>query len=187
MNVVDDVLALPTGGGVRMVAIDGVDGAGKTCFADQLAAELGRCGVSVIRASVDGFHHPAEVRHRRGRSSPEGFCHDPYDYQRLTRLLLTPLREGGEYIRQVYDVHAAGQQLYLAECHPQARATVVIDNTDLTNPSAPRAPHFIERFIQRPAEPEGVAGDRAGQVLEQRGRGRKEGAWRNHDVRPART
>lgn len=48
--------------GVRRVGVDGVDGAGKTFFADELAGLLAARGVPVIRASVDGFHHPAEVR-----------------------------------------------------------------------------------------------------------------------------
>lgn len=92
----------------RLVAIDGVDGAGKTHFADEVAAALRRAGEPVIRASVDGFHHPAEIRYRRGRSSAAGFYRDSYDYPRLRRLLLDPLRPGGSgrYVRAVYDVHA---------------------------------------------------------------------------------
>jgi uridine kinase len=184
----------------RMVAIDGVDGAGKTYFADELAVELRSRGVATIRASVDGFHNPREIRHRRGRTSPEGFYRDSYDYRRLTELLLKPFQECRPYIRQIYDVQAEqpvqpihedpnpdavlifdgifthraelidywdytiwlevpfeisiprgaqrgyghpdpaaesnhryveGQRLYMAESHPQQRATMVIDNTNL--------------------------------------------------------
>jgi uridine kinase len=189
----------------RRVAIDGVDGAGKTHFADELAEALSSRGCPVIRASVDGFHDPPEVRHRRGRGSPEGYFHDSYDYPRMIEVLLDPLRPGGSrrYVRAVYDVHAEspvqlapetaapdavlvldgifahrgelagfweysvflhvpfevsiprgaargyghpdpaaesnrryleGQRLYLAECDPESRATVVIDNTDLARP-----------------------------------------------------
>lgn len=50
--------------GVR-VGIDGVDGVGKTTFADHLAAVLQHAGRSVVRVSADDFHHPREVRYRR--------------------------------------------------------------------------------------------------------------------------
>lgn len=55
------------------VAIDGVDGSGKTTFADELGSFIAAEGRSVIRASVDGFHNPKAVRYRLGRHSPEGF------------------------------------------------------------------------------------------------------------------
>ncbi len=78
-------------GPVVRVAVDGVDGAGKTVFADELAAALAARGRPVLRASVDGFHRPRAVRHRRGRDSPEGFWLDSYDYDRLVAELLAPL------------------------------------------------------------------------------------------------
>jgi uridine kinase len=31
--------------------------------------------------------------------------------------------------------YVAGQRIYLAECRPHDRATIVIDNTDLSTPS----------------------------------------------------
>ena len=77
------------------VGVDGVDGAGKTTFADELAQALERRGRRVIRASVDGFHNPRAVRYRLGRSSPEGFFRDSYDYGRLRSSLLDPLSPGG--------------------------------------------------------------------------------------------
>lgn len=103
--VADAVLATPVPG-ARRVGVDGVDGAGKTFFADELGAVLEARGMPVIRASVDGFHHPAAVRYRRGRSSPEGFYQDSYDYERLTILLLRPLSPGGSgrFVPSVYDV-----------------------------------------------------------------------------------
>jgi uridine kinase len=57
--------------GVR-VCIDGVDGVGKTVF-----------------------HNPRAVRHSRGRSSPEGFWLDTYDYTALRRRVLDPFGPGG--------------------------------------------------------------------------------------------
>ena len=73
------------------VGVDGTDGAGKTTFADELAVVLRAAGRLVLRASVDGFHHPREVRYRRGRTSPEGFFHDSYDLGAFHTVLLDPL------------------------------------------------------------------------------------------------
>jgi len=205
-HVAAAVLALPAGR-VRRVAVDGVDGAGKTHFADALGVELTVRGAKVIRVSADGFLNPPRTRHRRGRDSPEGFYRDSFDYGRMIRKLLDPLSAGGnrEYIREVYDVrrerevrrlpelaevdailvldgiflhrdelvhywdysvwlevpfevsvpraakrgigvkdpdvhsvknrrYIEGQRLYMAECHPRERASVVIDNVNLANP-----------------------------------------------------
>jgi uridine kinase len=101
--------ALASPAAVR-VGIDGVDGAGKTTFADELAAALARFGRPIIRAGVDGFHHPRAVRYRRGRDSPEGFFRDSYDYVTLATALLDPLSPGGHgaFRRAVWDVDADG-------------------------------------------------------------------------------
>lgn len=87
------ILAVPDPGMLR-VAVDGVDGAGKSVLVNELARELEVSGRSVIRASVDSFHHPRAVRYRQGRDSPQGFFEDSYDYATLRKLLLDPLSEG---------------------------------------------------------------------------------------------
>src|SRR5699024_10712417 len=80
---------------VLRVGIDGVDGSGKTIFADELTKALKAVGASVIRASVDGFHNPRETRYKRGRLSPEGFYLDSYNYSSLKQNLLDPLSLNG--------------------------------------------------------------------------------------------
>ena len=77
------------------VAIDGPDGAGKTVFADALADALRAQRRTVVRVSVDGFHHKRSVRYRRGRDSPEGFWLDSYDYPRFRADVLDPFGPGG--------------------------------------------------------------------------------------------
>ncbi len=90
------------------VAIDGVDGAGKTMFADALAPQVAAKGRAVIRASVDDFHNPRAIRYARGRHSPDGFFLDSYDYGSFRRLLLDPLGpEGsGRYMAKHFDHRA---------------------------------------------------------------------------------
>jgi uridine kinase len=43
---------------IARVAVDGVDGAGKTTFANELAACLTPSDRQIIRASVNAFHNP---------------------------------------------------------------------------------------------------------------------------------
>lgn len=81
-----------------IIAIDGVDGAGKTTFADQLGPMIGREGRRVLRASVDGFHHPRARRYARGKSDPLGFFLDSYDYEALKTGLLAPFQQGQETV-----------------------------------------------------------------------------------------
>ena len=87
------------------VGIDGPDAAGKTTLAEELSPLLQARARTVIRASIDGFHNPTRVRHRRGSTSPEGYYYDSFNYQALTEFLLAPLGPGGDcrYRTAVFD------------------------------------------------------------------------------------
>lgn len=87
------------------VAIDGVDGAGKTTLANELLEPLLRRRRAVIRASIDRFHNPRAIRYRLGRNSPEGYFRDSFNYTALTTKLLEPLGPGGSrlYCPAVFD------------------------------------------------------------------------------------
>jgi uridine kinase len=191
------------------MAIDGVDGAGKTTFADELGAAVSSLGRPVIRSSVDGFHNPKAIRYRQGRHSPRGFFEDSYDYATLKGLLLDPLSPGGNQrfriaffdrtldrevsavdvkaqpcsillvdgiflhrpeLLKYWDLsiflktdfaqsvarcaardggvpdpeavanrrYVEGQRLYLQSCRPESKATIVIDNNDVSAPTLVR-------------------------------------------------
>ena len=87
------------------VGIDGVSASGKTFFADELAEVLRSFGHKVIRAGLDGFHNPPEIRHRRGSMSVEGYVEDSFNYSAVQDCVLIPLGPGGNLrIReQVYN------------------------------------------------------------------------------------
>ena len=120
---------------VLRVAIDGVDGAGKTHFADELGLRLASSGREVIRASVDGFHHPKEVRYQLGRSSPEGFYRDSYDYKALGEVLLKPLSPGGSgrYRTAVHDVDTE-TSVSIPEKQTEPGAILLLDGIFLHRP-----------------------------------------------------
>jgi uridine kinase len=71
------VCATEVGHPVR-TAIDGVTAAGKSTFASELTAAVGARGRPAIHLTMDGFHHPRAHRHRRGRTSAEGYYEDAY-------------------------------------------------------------------------------------------------------------
>jgi uridine kinase len=105
------------------VAVDGLDGAGKTTFADALAERLER---PAIRASADDFLHPRAIRYRLGRESPEGFYRDSVDVERLVGLLLEPFAAGEPFRRRAFDHRADVPVDAPAETAP-ADAVLVVD------------------------------------------------------------
>jgi len=92
-DAVERAAALVPEDGRPVVAVDGVDGAGKTTFADALAELLRARGRRVARASIDGFHHPLAHRRAEGRT-PEAVWRRHFDYAALRRELLEPWRAG---------------------------------------------------------------------------------------------
>jgi uridine kinase len=87
------------------VGIDGIDAAGKTTLADELADRLRRLGRSVVRSGIDGFHRPRQDRYSRGSDCPEGYYHDSFDLAGLVEMLLRPLGPGGtgHYRTAIFD------------------------------------------------------------------------------------
>jgi uridine kinase len=103
-DIATRIAAVRPGHPVR-VAVDGVDAAGKTTLADEVAPFINALGRPVIRASIDGFHNPQATRRRRGSLSPEGYFHDSFNYTALVEALLQPLGPGGSRLfrRAVFD------------------------------------------------------------------------------------
>lgn len=87
------------------VALDGIDAAGKTTLADELAPLIEAQGRPVIRTSIDGFHQPRSVRLKLGPLSPEGYYQDSFNYASLHAVLLDPLgpQGNGRYQRTIFD------------------------------------------------------------------------------------
>ena len=88
------------------VAVDGVDGAGKSVFADDLAEALKKLGREVVRVSIDAFHAVQERRYVRGVLSPEGYWLDSYDYEAFKAQVLEPFAPDGSrrFRRSAHDV-----------------------------------------------------------------------------------
>ena len=116
------------------VAVDGPDGAGKTMLADELA-ELLAGRRTVIRAGIDGFHNPRELRYRRGPDSPEGYFLDSFDYEALRTILLAPLGPGGSlrFRRKIFD-YRIDEEVEAPEEESAPDAIVLFDGVFLLRP-----------------------------------------------------
>ena len=133
-NVAQHILKLPKNR-VARVAIDGVDGEGKTFFADELASVLSPSGRQVIRASVDSFHNSRAVRYRLGKDSPRGFFEDSYNYPELKRVLLDPLSPGGSSIYRTASFdYRMDSPVHAPEIRAEASAILIFDGIFLHRP-----------------------------------------------------
>ena len=130
--VTSEILSL-LGDGVTRVGIDGVDGAGKTCFADEIARQFST--IKVIRSSVDGFHNPKAIRYLKGKRSPEGFFIDSYDYCSLKKYLLDPLSPGGsmQYVVATFD-YRTDQRVECQTEIAEPRTILIFDGIFLHRP-----------------------------------------------------
>ncbi|SNY61062.1 uridine kinase [Paractinoplanes atraurantiacus] len=99
------ILALAPGHPVR-VGVDGHSAAGKTTFADELAAVLrARTGRSVLRVMLDRFKRHVDLRTGYPAGSPESYYHEMFDVDAIRDVLLAPLGPGGDrrYRTEVMD------------------------------------------------------------------------------------
>ncbi|MFI0467129.1 uridine kinase [Saccharopolyspora sp. 5N102] len=127
-QLLDEVAGLvPVSAGTDCVrvAVDGVDGSGKTVFADELAERLRSGNRAVVRVSADDFHHVRTIRYRRGRDSPEGFWLDSYDYDSLRSRVLDPLGPGGSRCYQ-HASHDLATDLAVCPSHRRAEPGAVL-------------------------------------------------------------
>ena len=133
-HVLDEIArAVPHLARPALVGIDGVDGAGKTTFADALGAHVR--DRPVLRVTIDDFHHPRAVRHAKGRHSPEGFWLDSFDYAAFRSRVLDPLAPAGSRLVRLAS-HDLASDAYVdpAPVAVPADAVVVVDGIFLQRP-----------------------------------------------------
>ncbi len=128
------------------VAVDGIDAAGKTKLADELAARIEMRGRAVLRASLDGFHRPRAMHYRRGRHSPEGYYYDSFNYTALKDSLLIPLGPGGDRCCRlaIFDFRT-DSPVYTSFQEVPADAVLLFDGVFLQRPEL--VPHWDYRIF----------------------------------------
>lgn len=111
-----------------LVAVDGVDGSGKTTFAATLAAAYRRTGRPVEVVHLDDYLRPRAARYRLGRDSPEGYFRHTYDLAALEDHVLAPLRPPGSrrIVRRWFD-HRADARVVDPPVEVPPDAVVVVE------------------------------------------------------------
>ena len=61
------------------IAINGIQGTGKTVFAEKLTNHLNLEKIKTIQVSIDGFHFNKKKRYKQGRHSAKGYYEDSYN------------------------------------------------------------------------------------------------------------
>jgi uridine kinase len=114
-----------------LVGVDGPDAAGKTTLADRLAEAL---QTPTLRASIDGFHNPRELRHQRGELSAEGYYRDSFDYPALLGDCLGPFLSGAAQVQIArYDYRAETSRPVRVVDVPE-HAVLIFDGVFLLRP-----------------------------------------------------
>jgi uridine kinase len=111
-EIAKKILELPSLGHPIRIGVDGGSASGKTVFADELAKVLKESNRHIIRAGLDGFHNPPEIRYQKGPMSVEGYVEDSFDYNSVQECILSPMGPGGnlKFSREVYCHHAESEQ-----------------------------------------------------------------------------
>ncbi|HVY37942.1 MAG TPA: hypothetical protein VHM31_08400 [Polyangia bacterium] len=86
------MIAAPTG--ALIVAIDGVDGSGKSRLADALAAALGAGGAPVTTVHVDDFRRPLELSGLDPQAESDAYYDRYYDFAAAGQALASAARAG---------------------------------------------------------------------------------------------
>lgn len=129
-DVASTIVAANPAGARLMVAIDGVGAAGKTTFAERLAARIAPVR-PVIVVHGDDFFNDTSTRHARGRFSAEGFWRDAYNIAALQQWALQPLRQGADHYRAAsFDV-VVGQPVRPEPIEAEKTAIVVVEGAFL--------------------------------------------------------
>ena len=85
----DALAAVRASDRLTRIGIDGVDGAGKTSLAKEVAQLLTKRSRPCVRVSLDFFERSPAERYARGELSPEGYYLDGFDVERLRAHILS--------------------------------------------------------------------------------------------------
>lgn len=87
------------------VAINGIEGTGKTTFAAAIVKYLNAHNHIATHISIDGFHFNKEIRYRQGRNSAKGYYEDSYDEVAFIKNVLQRSQQTpAEYIEATHDL-----------------------------------------------------------------------------------
>jgi len=116
------------------VAVNGIEGTGKTTFAISLVGYLNTHNQNAFHITIDGFHFNKKTRYRQGRNSAKGYYEDAYDEKSFVEnVLLRSQGEPPEYIAATHDLRTDAY-LNLSPETIDAGAILVTDGCYLLKP-----------------------------------------------------
>ena len=119
--------------GRAIVAVDGLDGAGKSHFGAELADAIREQGHPAVLASIDAFHRPRVERYRQGTESARGFYQDSYNYEAFRSLLVAPFKKGDTFVTEAFNLETDTPALGERQLAP-ADAILVVEGIFLHRP-----------------------------------------------------
>ncbi|MGB0884988.1 MAG: hypothetical protein ACPGR5_01040 [Chitinophagales bacterium] len=87
------------------IAINGIEGTGKTVFAKKLVQFLNTQNLNAHQVSIDGFHFNKKYRYKQGGNSAKGYYEDSYDEKMFVeKVLKSSQSEIPSYIEASHDL-----------------------------------------------------------------------------------
>ena len=113
------------------IAINGIEGTGKTMFAVAFTSFLQSRNEEAIHVSIDGFHFNRPHRYRQGRDSADGYYEDSYDEESFVEKVLKASQASPpQYISATHDLKT-DEYLRLAPIAISPRSILITDGAYL--------------------------------------------------------
>lgn len=113
------------------VAINGIEGTGKTVFATKLTSYLYDSKLRAIHVTIDGYHNEKSVRYKQGRDAAKGYYEDAYnEIAFVEKVLKSSQTENPNYITAVHDLET-DELLNLAPTSIELDSVLIVDGAYL--------------------------------------------------------
>lgn len=116
------------------VAINGIEGTGKTIFTKKLTRYLNSKELKAIHISIDGFHFNKAHRYRQGPNSAIGYYQDSYNEQAfIDKVLISSQKERPDYTPATHDL-ISDEYLEIKPIDLPSNAVLITDGAYLFKP-----------------------------------------------------
>lgn len=117
------------------VAINGIEGTGKTVLANKLTEFLKAENLNAIHVSIDGFHFNREIRYKQGENSAKGYYEDSYDEMAFVeKVLKASQEETPNYTTATHDL-ITDEYVDLVPIQMENNAVLITDGAYLFKPN----------------------------------------------------
>ncbi len=114
-----------------LVAVNGIEGTGKTTLTEKLCDYLQSQYVNAIHVTIDGFHNPKAVRYAKGRDSALGYYHDAYNENAFVEHVLEASQSDcPHYVPAIHDLDS-DEKLSLEPIFLQRDTVILTDGAYL--------------------------------------------------------